>query len=144
MNEDLDFRWMHGLHITEVSETEGIHWRFILDGGGSITTECLWRLIRDGRIAITSEDHGQRFGLPEPVDAVSFVTSLLANASIQRVEFRDGTADLAIHFGGDLCLEFITTSSGFESWQITAHDGSGGGGVSGGLVRFSANREPSR
>jgi len=144
MNEHLDFRWMHGQRITEVSETSGVYWRFSLSACGSITAECLWRLIRDGRIAVTGEDHGQQFGLPAPVDAVSRVTSLLADAAITRIEIREGTADLIIHFDLPFRLEFIATSCGYESWQITASDGSSVVAASGSQVCYAPPVEESR
>ena len=123
MNEHLDFRWMHGQHIADVSETSSVFWQFRLSSSGSITAESLWRLIRDGRIAVTGEDHGQQFGLPAPVDAASRVLSILAGATIQRVEIRDGTADLIIHFDHSFRLEVLSSSSGYESWQIYEPDG---------------------
>lgn len=137
MNEHLDFRWMHGQRVAQVSETSGVYWRFVLSDCGSITVECLWRLISDRHIVVTSEDHGQQFGLPVPVDAVSSVTSLLADASIERVEIRDGTADLVIYFDRPFRLEAIPTSSSYESWQITARDGSSVVATGGGQLCFA-------
>ncbi len=123
MNEHLDFRWVHGQHIAEVSETSSVLWQFVLSSAGRITTESLWRLIRDGRIVVTSADHRQQFGLPAPVDAVLRASSLLESATIQRVELCHGTTDLIIHFDFPLRLEFIATSSGYESWQVYEADG---------------------
>ena len=30
----------------------------------SLAVDCLWRIKVDGRVALTSRDHGQQFGLP--------------------------------------------------------------------------------
>lgn len=123
MNEHLDFRWMHGQHITDVLETSSVFWQFRLSNSGSITVESFWRLIREGRIAVTGDDHGQQFGLPEPIDAASRVLSILAGAVIQRVEIRDGTADLFIEFDPPFRLEVLSSSFAYESWQIYEPDG---------------------
>lgn len=114
---------MNGQRIIEVSETSGVFSYFRLSREGVIGVERLWRLVHDGRIAVTGEDHGQQFGLPAPVDAIARVTSLLADAAIERVEIRHGTADLIVHFDLPFRLEIISTSFGYESWQIAASDG---------------------
>src|SRR4051812_10142590 len=45
-----------------------------------------------------------------------------AESVIERIEIREGTADLIIHFDHAFRLEVIPFSSGYESWQITAPD----------------------
>lgn len=122
MNGRFEFFWMHGRHVAEVAAAEFDYWHFVLSQGGCITASCPWRLIRDGHIAISGDDQGQQFGLPAPVDAVSLVPSLLAESVIERVEVREGTADLIIHFDHSFRLEVIPFSSGYESWQVTAPD----------------------
>ena len=94
-------------------------WTFRFSKGASVTTKTLWRLFVGDSIAVTSEDHCQRFGLPEPVDAGERATSLLigaaGGATVQAV-----TADLEITFGRLTALEFLITSSGYEAWEFNA------------------------
>ena len=32
-------------------------------GAATLAVDCLWRVIADGKVALTSRDHGQQFGL---------------------------------------------------------------------------------
>lgn len=85
--------------------------------------DCPWRLLRHGSIAVSGEDHRQQFGLPAPIDAAQSATSLLASTIVQSVEVRGGTADLLIGFTGELRLDILPFSSGYESWQVSAPGG---------------------
>jgi hypothetical protein len=67
---------------------------------------------------LTSEDDGQRFGLPAPINAADKCAKYLLGTTIQAIHLRDATADVSIDFAGDLGLEIIPTSSGYESWQL--------------------------
>ena len=78
----------------------------------------LWRLVGATYVCVTSEDHGHQFGLPAPVDAAAKANDLLSEATIQAVEFDARTGDLRFHFNDTLSLEIVTTSSGYESWQM--------------------------
>jgi len=66
-------------------------WLLTLDGNVTLAIGCLWRLIHDGRIRLTSQDDGQQFGLPAPIDAASEVNRRLANSSVEAVELLDST-----------------------------------------------------
>ena len=117
-----DFSWMAGRHV-QISFSEPATWFVMFADSLSITVECPWRLIHDGGIAVSSDDHRQQFGLPVPIDAAERATSLLAGIAVQRVEIREGTADLFIHFERDWRLEIIPFSSGYESWQVSTPSG---------------------
>ena len=117
-----DFTWMTGRHV-QISFSEPATWFVMFGDSLKITVECPWRLIHDGVIAISSDDHRQQFGLPAPIDAAERASSLLAGLVVQRVDVREGTADLFIHFERDLRLEIIPFSSGYESWQVSTPSG---------------------
>jgi len=72
----------------------------------------------EGRIALGDCDHGQKFGLPEPVDGPAEAKRLLSNKSIQAVVVREDAGDLAITFSDRTVLEVFQISSGHEGWQI--------------------------
>ncbi len=72
---------------------------------------------------MSSEDHGHKFGLPAPIDAVAMGMALLAGQSITAVQLLESTADILIDFTGDIRLEIIPTSAGYENWEL--HDPSG-------------------
>ncbi|MFO0828723.1 MAG: hypothetical protein U0572_11330 [Phycisphaerales bacterium] len=91
-------------------------WVFEFGGGLSLTVTCLWRLLLAGRICLTSEDHGQQFGLPAPIDAAAKFNGLVSGALVTKVSLQSGTLDLEIRFGTGHVLQILPDSSGYESW----------------------------
>ena len=131
-----DFSWMIGRRVVQVSYTEPVLWFFSLGDSAGIQVECPWRLLDHGRIAVSGDDHGQQFGLPQPIDAATSAARSLVGRAILRAEVREGTADLLISFEEGLCLDIVPFSSGHESWQVTNPAGGsviaqGGGQLSG-------------
>lgn len=113
---------MAGRHV-QISFSEPATWFVMFGDSLSMSVECPWRLIHDGCIAVSSDDHRQQFGLPAPTDAAERATALLSGLTVQRVDVREGTADLFIYFELDLRLEIIPFSSGYESWQVLTPSG---------------------
>lgn len=131
-----DFSWMIGRHITSVSLTPPCWWTFAFDQGGSIGVPCPWRLLEQGSIRVSSDDHEQQFGLPQRIDSGAVAASVLARSAVTNVEIREGTADLLLRFENDIQLEIIPFSSGYESWSVASPSGGnvfaqGGGQISG-------------
>lgn len=116
--DPFDFSWMVGRSVI-VSLSEPAMWVFELGDSCAIGIECPWRVIEGGRICVSSEDHGQRYGLEADVDGGALATSLLEGLAITSVEVRDGTADLVLHLGADHRVEVLPFSSGYESWSVT-------------------------
>ena len=126
---------MVGRAINAVTFLEPTLWSFALGERERLQVECLWRIVQDGSIALTSEDHAQQFGLPAPIDAAHDSASLLAGRHVISVKIRESTADLLIELSGNTRLEIVPTSSGYEAWQLKAPGGrnyvaTGGGGIS--------------
>lgn len=119
----IDLSWMIGRQITEITFLEPTLWRFFVGSDEHLDVECLWRIVRGGHVVLTRGDHGQRFGLPAPVDAVRQAAGLLSGAAIVAVRLREATADIDVEFSGNLHLEVIPDSSGYESWQLYAPTG---------------------
>jgi hypothetical protein len=115
--KDIDLSWMVGRALTELVYLEPDCWDFCFTERLSIRAECPWRIIKNGRIKLSRDDHGQKFGLPAHIDAAAAATALLAGVAITAVQLREATADLLIDLVGDLRLEIIPMSSGYESWQ---------------------------
>lgn len=124
MTNDFDFSWMLGRCITGIHFDGSSQWRFSFEPELGIGIECPWRLLLDGRVAISNEDHLQRYGLQSPLDAVAAARSLLASHTVVKVDVRDGTADLLVAFTGGLRLEALAISSGYESWTVFGPSGS--------------------
>ena len=113
-----DFKWMVGRTIGQVTLTGPGYWVFQFATGGVISVECHWRILDQGHIAVSNDDHEQQFGLPEPIDAAEVASELLRPISVTDVEVREGTADLLISFTENKQLQIIPFSSGYESWQL--------------------------
>ena len=116
---ECNLEWLVGLSITKIERFGQSYWRFTFGLDSVLTAECPWRVIKDGRIVLSSEDHGQRFGHPQPIDAESECKELIENRLIESISVSDETRDLKIEFGKGLRLEIIPLSSGYESWQIS-------------------------
>ena len=90
---------------------------FSFSNGAALTTQSIWRVLAGGRIAVTSEDHRQQFGLPAPVDAAQRAASILLG-TITTTEAAAITGDLRISFSSGSVLEVLNTSSGYEGWRL--------------------------
>lgn len=102
-------------------------------GSGVLHVECLWRIVAGGRLVLTSQDHEQQFGLPNPRDVYAVAESLLKGRCALALRVREETADLRVDFDGNFLLEVLADSSGYEPWQFTAPGvhlvALGGGGI---------------
>jgi Family of unknown function (DUF6188) len=116
--EQVDLSWIVGRVVREVAYFEVDYWRFVFEPWEYIQTGCLWRIVRDNRLILTSQDHGQQFGLPAPIDAGSKVMEEFASAPVRTVVLREATGDLLIEFEQGLRLEIISMSSGYEAWEV--------------------------
>jgi hypothetical protein len=116
--DNVDLSWMIGQSITDVTFDEPMSWTFLFGKKGYIGVECPWRILRQGRRILSSDDHRQRYGLPAPIDAAVEGTKLLSKVQIVAAQLRAGTSDIHIGFSADLRLEVIPISSGYEGWQM--------------------------
>ena len=121
--KDIDFSWLVGRVVGEVSFHKPTLWVFGFGPKTGINVECLWRIIEHEHIILTSEDNGHQFGLPAPVDARAKCAELFSRQPITAVQLKEATSDLLINFGPDLRLEIIANSSGYECWQLSDPSG---------------------
>ena len=118
----VDLSWLLGRRCQRVDRDE-FSWGFVFDGPAGVTHPCLWRLIEAGRIRCTSEDDGHQFGLPAPVDARAKAESVLSSRPVVSAMIRPETGDLILEFEGDLVLELLQTSAGYEAWHLVSPSG---------------------
>jgi hypothetical protein len=111
-----DLNWLATHRFKEAVRHE-YSWDFVFDGGAGVTTECLWRLVEQGRIRLTSKDDGHRFGRPDVLDAVLQLNQALAGANAHSISLKEGTLDLEIRFDTGHALQIIPDSSGYEAWN---------------------------
>lgn len=113
-----DLKWLVGHSIGQVTFSEPENWLFQFTSGGILSVDCPWRVLDQGYISVSHDDHKQQFGSPEPIDAAEVASALLSPLSVTEVEVREGTADLLISFTQGKQLQILPFSSGYESWQI--------------------------
>jgi Family of unknown function (DUF6188) len=116
----LDLSWIRGRAVRDVAWSEPLPWEFFFDDGTRVMAFTPWRILRDGSIAISCDDHAQQYGLPAPVDAVTRARELLSGGTVSEVTVQGGTLDLRFTFSTGTFLEIIPFSCGYESWQITS------------------------
>ena len=120
MNEpsDYDLGWLVGRTLATVESHGHGTWRFVFGDDARVHAGCPWRVVRDGGIVLSSEDHGHNYGLPAPVDAEAECRALIAGGMVRAAEIRADTRDIAIGFASGTRLEVIPLSAGYESWQV--------------------------
>ena len=117
-----DLNWLVGRRFQSLALCD-FDWVFQFENRIVIVTQCLWRVVENGCICVTKDDHGHRFGLPAPVDAPEWVNSRLAGATVTRVALRAGVLDLSLEFDAGALLEFLPNSCGYDSWDVARPDG---------------------
>lgn len=115
-----DLKWMIGRSVVEV-EKKDYTWFFWLDDGIVISTEDCWRLVTPTGITVTSEDHGQQFGLASPIDAADVARTETNGKIVNNSELDMSTGDITLSMES-LSLTFFCMSSGYEAWHITRGD----------------------
>ena len=123
MTNGLD--WLLGRTTKSVEFLGRGSWRFRFGEKGEIQSYCPWRYILNGKIMLSSEDHGHEFGLPEPINAEVACAELLAMEVIAYGEIRADSRDIVLVFESGARLEIIPLSSGYESWEIRQSNGWG-------------------
>jgi hypothetical protein len=117
------FAWMVGRVVRRIEFSEPGHWVIALSDRGTLATDALWRVLDGTRLVTTSEDHGQLFGLKEPVNAAHRAVNVLSSLKILDVELEPAHSDLTIRFENQMVLQFLSTSCGYESWQVEDPNG---------------------
>jgi Family of unknown function (DUF6188) len=113
---------LSGLRCTDVTGFSAESWKFDFEGKVVLQVYCPWRIITDKGIVLGNADHGQRFGLPAPIDAQHEARKLLSER-VLKVTIREKTADLLIEFEKGSCLEVFNSSSGYEGWECSSKNG---------------------
>lgn len=77
-----------------------------------------WRIVAGGRIAFASEDDGQQFGLPAPLDGEVIANGLIGSRRVTGFRVDRETLDLSLRFEGAVRLDAFSNSCGYEGWHI--------------------------
>jgi|SRR6187431_814011 len=114
----MEIEWLLGKQCTRVLKSNG---SFIFEfGEARLVCESLWRILSEGRIRLTSLDHGRQYGRPSPVDATEEATQELVGRSVVGASVVEWSADMTIVFDRDRTLQLLTDSTGYEAWDLQA------------------------
>jgi hypothetical protein len=119
---ELILRSLRGSTVTALDRAAEDAWRLDFEAAG-LNIGCAWRLVSGKSIVLAGSDHGQKFGLPQPVDVCSEALRLISGTPVESVRIDEITADLSITFSGDMRLDLFNDSSGYEGWTFTDSSG---------------------
>lgn len=95
-------------------------WYFTFENEISVAVEAsIWRILQKNKILRTSEDHMQKFGLPQPVNLVEEIEKVLADAHLLQIKVDEDTGDLHLVFSDNIEMQILITSSGYESYSFS-------------------------
>jgi hypothetical protein len=109
-----------GRSVSKIEKLPSDCWVFQFGNGVVLSTQSQWRLLSKSTILLTSEDDGQQYGLPKPVDAEASIRDLLENRLVTEVGIDQATADFTIHFDNGTILQIVNLSSGYEVWTLSS------------------------
>ncbi len=112
--------WVRGLAFEDVVyDAETHEWVFRFGRDTSLRVAAPWRITGSGRIELSHEDHGQRFGLPRPVDGIATAMALLGGRRVNEFSVASLSADATIDLGDGYQLQIFNSSSGYEGWTLS-------------------------
>jgi hypothetical protein len=110
--------WLVGYRFESLTKRD-FDWFFQFDDNVAIVAGSLWRLLVNGTIRITDDDHGHAYGLPSPINCEAIVNERLSGAVVRKVDLCQGTLDLRIQFDSAVVVELLPNSSGYEAWEVS-------------------------
>jgi hypothetical protein len=113
---------MIGRKVNVRRNESGHQWFFDLGDLSCIDVGCPWRILLEGKIRLSGEDHNQKYGLPTPIDAAVEANKLLNEMAVVAAQLQRATGDLFLDFEGQLRLE-VVPFSGYEAWQFWTPNG---------------------
>ena len=99
-------------------EKKDYSWSFIFDDDAEIIADAPWRFVTPEGIYVASEDHGEPFGLPAPIDAAEILRAAVAGLLVTAAVIHPVTGDFTITFTEDSELQILQTSCGYEAWRL--------------------------
>lgn len=111
---------IEGRTLSKIEKLPPDNWLFQFGSDVVLSTQSQWRVLSQDSILLTSDDDGQQYGLPKPVDAQSNIRELLENRVAAKVDVDQASADFTIHFDNGTILQIVNLSSGYEAWTLTS------------------------
>jgi hypothetical protein len=95
---------------------------YLLFANGTQLRAEYWRLMVDDRADLSSFDHRQKYGWPEPIDAVKRLCETLKGRTVRDASLDNKTGDLLFEFSENISLQ-VFNFTGYKIWEITYPDG---------------------
>jgi hypothetical protein len=110
---------LRGLVVTSLNHFAEDAWDLNFNfHAADLNIYCSWRLVGNGLVLLGGSDHGQKFGLPEPVDVMAEALRLLNRKAVEEASIDETTADLRIDFAGDMRVDVFNDSGTHEGWTF--------------------------
>jgi len=90
---------------------------------GSRLRTDYWRIILDDKAQTSSFDHGQKYGLPTPIDAFARIAEVLDGRTVRNAKWDSRTGDVTLSFQPNVDLQ-VFNFTGYENWDIHFSNGS--------------------
>ena len=120
---EVDLSWLVGTAITTFRFHPPFFWVISFSSGGSISTDSDWRILSADCMVVSSVDHAQSFGLPEPLDSGALASSATRMATVSAVYVADSAPDLELSLDSGLRFQVLAVSRGYECWQVADPSG---------------------
>jgi len=88
---------------------EGV-WELDFERAG-LNLTCPWRIVKGHALILAVSDHGQKFGLPAPIDVFEKTLEYIGADAVESVEIDAETADLGFRFNGCKRIDAFNDSS---------------------------------
>ncbi len=98
-----------------VRRREG-EWVFDLSDDTYVSVSVPWRVVANGRIALSSEDDGQMFGRGSPLNCETEALTVFGGRIITRASVDRQTADLTLYFDDGTRIDVFNDSRAYEGW----------------------------
>jgi hypothetical protein len=84
-----------------------------------LQVECLWRIINETKLLLTSSDDKQKYGLPAQIDALAGAIEYLSGQVVASAQIHEPSADLLLTFRNGVSLQVLSEFSGYEAWNLS-------------------------
>ncbi len=91
---------------------------------GSSLRADYWRVKTNGSVHLSSFDHGQKYGLPAPIDVIAELQKDLEGKSVRDARLDVETGDLIFQFTDNVEFQALNLTS-YEVWEIRFSNGTG-------------------
>ena len=112
------------VQVTDNDAYDGASVTLTFSGGATLRVDY-WRLLKNSLAVVSSFDHQQKYGLPEPIDARQDLRKALGGQQVVEARLDKQTGDLLFAFSGRAHLQAFNLT-GYEIWEMGFPDGSGG------------------